>query len=68
MESLVSNFCQFFFQKFDFDLRRMTILLEDRTLLKLLQYFGSGKGSENDLKSEDFDIYNSQRFVNFLNF
>lgn len=41
----------------------MTILLEDRTLLKLLQYFGSGQGSENALKSEDFDIYNSQRFV-----
>ena len=46
----------------------MTILLEDRTLLKLLQYFGSGKGSESDLKSEDFDIYNSQRFVNFFTF
>eukprot|EP00794_Sanderia_malayensis_P015340 gene15340-16917_t len=49
------------YRKFDFSIRKMTILLEDRTLLKLLQFFGYGNGDSDDLKSEDFDIHTNQR-------
>ena len=48
-------------QKFDFSLRKMTILLEDRTLFKLLQFFGTAEESDKDLQAEDFHMYNSQR-------
>ena len=41
----------------------MTILLEDRTLLKLLQFFGAGEGENDDLKLEDFHLHTSQRYV-----
>ena len=50
-------------QKFDFNIRKMTILLEDRTLLKLLQFFGAGEGENDDLKLEDFHLHTSQRYV-----
>jgi len=55
------------YRKFDFSLRKMTVLLEDRTLLKLLQFFGTGQGSGTDLESEDFHIYNSQRVLETRN-
>ncbi len=52
-----------FFQKFDFNVRKMTVLLGDRTLLKILQFFGSGEGNPEDLKSEEFGMQSTQRLA-----